>query len=192
MTKIINILNLSSFLAQSIARLTEEKNVAKFITVIVFVCNSPTPYDHLNVLFLRHFRLYHIYFPLKCKRFSLYLTSFKDISMKKACCPCLFLLISRSRCLKTRSISEPDLNAPITFKYFVHLITQERIPACIAAKQKLFPRKKGLFYYRAQHTPEYVLASVLLCTLHRKNDIRIPVHKWEETRREKWPCRGSF
>lgn len=31
MTKIINILNLSSFLAQSIARLTEEKNVAKFI-----------------------------------------------------------------------------------------------------------------------------------------------------------------
>lgn len=112
--------------------------------------------------------------------------------MKKACCPCLFLLISRSRCLQTRSISEPDLNAPITFKYFVHLITQERIPACIAAKQKIFPRKKGLFYYRAQHTPEYVLARVLLCTLHRKNDIRIPVHKWEETRREKWPCRGSF
>lgn len=69
MTKIINILNLSSFLAQSIARLTEEKNVAKFITVIVFVCNSPTPYDHLNVLFLRHFRLHHIYFPLKCKDF---------------------------------------------------------------------------------------------------------------------------
>ena len=69
MTKIINILNLRSFLAQSIARLTEEKNVAKFITVIVFVCNSPTPYDHLNVLFLRHFRLNHIYFPLKCKDF---------------------------------------------------------------------------------------------------------------------------
>ena len=92
----------------------------------------------------------------------------------------------------TRSISEPDLNAPITFKYFVHLITQGHIPACIAAKQKIFPRKKGLFYYRAQYTAEYVLARVLLCTLHRKHDIRIPVHKREETRREKWPCRGSF
>lgn len=84
--------------------------------------------------------------------------------MNKACCPCLFLLISRSRCLCTRSISEPDLNAPITFKYFVHLITQERIPACIAAKQKIFPRQKGLFH----------LARVLLCILHQKMTFVFP------------------
>lgn len=70
MTKIINILKLSSFLAQSTARL-KEKNVAKFITAIVFVCNSPTPYDHLNVLFLRRFRLHHISFQYNVKIFTL-------------------------------------------------------------------------------------------------------------------------
>lgn len=191
MTKIINILNLSSFLAQSIARLTEEKNVAKFITVIVFVCNSPTPYDHLNVLFLRHFRLHHIYFPLKCKDFhSTWPVSRIFRWRKLAVRVYFFWSLVRVACRLVRFPARFERTNHI--QVFRSPDNTRTYSSMHCGKTKNLPTEKRIIYYRAQHTPEYVLASVLLCTLHRKNDIRIPVHKWEETRREKWPCRGSF